>query len=244
MKITDEEGKSWAVQQVQNGVSRNEVAEQLGCTYSQLARVLANARIDDLHSGRHDDPQKEASRQHLLNARQRRHDEIARESFAAKFKELMSYLSMLALLGIMAAVVLVPMFYFFIYRTYEDDLDRTVLNCRGTMETGRTKRAIVVDALIEEFPWYAPNIFRFRLSSQSWMKVWIGSRDGTYMKLKYIGDEDEYWERRIYHPEETDFAGLYSRLHNELILDIKNYETSDKGKVSFTFKGKCVTRKM
>jgi hypothetical protein len=244
MKITNEEGKSWAVQQVQNGVSRNDVAEQLGCTYSQLSRVLEKARIDELLSGPHDDPQKEASRQHLLNARQRRHEEIARESFAAKFKELMSTLLFLALYGTFSAAVIAPILYFSIFRSYKDDLDRTVLNCKGTMETGRTKRAVEVDALIEEFPWYAPNITRFMLSSQSWMKVWIGSRDGTYMKLKYVGEEDENWERRIYHPEETDYAGLYSRLHNELILDIKNHETSDKQKVSFTFKGRCVTREM
>jgi hypothetical protein len=227
MKITDDEGRNWAAKAHSEGMSAGQVAAALGCTKKELQDTLD--QFSDLSGG-------------ALFIKNLRYIfvDVPRSvifvlAYVLRIPFIVLSLMFLVWLLLSSASALRP---------FDSYMHRTALNCEGTYKSGRYKQTIAVNAVIEEMAWHSlnPELF-FR--DINWMKVWIETEDPIDIHFSRVGEEDRYWKRSISKKHGPgDGTGSFSRLKNELILDIKNHETSDKGKVSFTFKGKCVTREM
>jgi hypothetical protein len=248
MKITDEEGRSWAVQRILEGMPIGEIAAILSCTKTELQEVLYHFRDEVLWARPSDELYQRVDRVQIEHcAAMTRRGELIKSKLRTIFVDTPRsiFAGSIYVLRIAIVIFIFPyMIWAFLsgivmVQPFENRLDRTVLNCKGTMRSDHQTRSVEVDAIMEEYAWHSLELSLLFGDDNKWIKIWVQTEDPIYM-YSFIGEEDKYWKRRI----SGDATGSFSRFNNELILDIKNHETSDKGKVSFTFKGKCVIREM
>ena len=210
MKITDDEGRNWAVQRVLEGMSVGQVAATLGSTKTELQEMLYQYRDQVLGSMSPDDFDEWVDRELIVRcAAMTRRGERIKSKLRTIFVDTPRLVFIevprsifTGLLPVFATTlaIIVPLFFIWaildtiiLFQPFENQLDRTVLNCKGKMASDHQTRIVEVDAIMNEYAWHSLKLIN---GDNKWIEIWVQTEDPIYM-YSYFGEEDKHWKRSI-----------------------------------------------